>query len=289
MTVWMQDKISGLQQVAAAVVASVLLIMGAILLLLLFTPLYPYYLNPSFKPLSAAAGVLLLVCGVLFAFRPPAGVTIQTAVLYILTIAAVTNSLTGTMVLYGSRTMGGTPKTAVASTDAEGAEDSESSLKSPRSQSEVSPADTHIPISIPELYLLMGANPPKVVFEPLKIRGRIVRIATSDGKGPHHLIARPAMTCCVADAIQVFLPVRLPAERSNIDLSDGTWISVEGSLLREEVEIPDEEVKGKLQDTVIAFSAIERAYVFEAHTVEIAEAPARPYVTLFNEQPPFSY
>lgn len=50
------------------------------------------------------------------------------------------------------------------------------------------------------------------------------------------------------------------------------------------MEIPDKDVKGKLQDMVIVFSSIERAYDFEPHIAEISEPAPKSTDQAYNNK-----
>ncbi len=273
------------------VISSILLIMGIILLLLVFTPLYNYYLNPSFKILSFITALLLITSGIISVIYRFSYIPITTVVMYLLAISAVTYSVMGTMAV-AAVTDAAPPPPPAASSENPGTEPpatAEEKGTTSAKKVHIPFEDGYMPISIPELYLMTGDNAPDYMFEGLTFRGRIVYLDSHDPAQGGYFLTRPSMSCCVADALQVFIPVRMPEEFEKEEFSHLQWIAVAGRLHKETTDIEEKEFDKLLSDTITAFNAIEQEYIFEVEKVTTAEAPRRPYITVFSVRPPFDY
>jgi hypothetical protein len=269
------------------VVSYILFLLGIALLFLVFTPLYNYYLNPSFKILSVIAASLLLASGVIsILFRLPS-IKTTTVFIYLVMISAVTYSVMGTMAIFASA--GTNSETfAVARPEASIEEGQEWDLQSAESP-DIPPEEGYLPISIPELYLMMGKDTPSYIFEGLTFRGRVVYLDSLNGGEGGYLLSRPAMPCCVADALQIFFPVQMPEAFTAGEFTHLQWIAVAGRLSKKSTEIDEKELEQIVTDTITAFAVIEKDYVFMAEKVQAARPPKRRYVTIFFSKPPFGY
>ena len=270
-----------------AIISSILFVMGFILLFLVFTPLYYYYLIPSFRVLSVIAALLLITSGVVSILFRVSYIKTTTVFIYIVTFFAVTYSVTMTMALAASaRNNLANFDAAVPKEDLE--EGSERDLQSAQ-RPDVTPEEGYMPISIPELYLMVGENAPSYIFEDLTFRGRLVYLDYLYGGEGGYLLSRPAMPCCAADTVQVFIPVQMPDEFLEEDFQRLQWVAVSGRLAKKASEIDEERLAGIITDTVTAFNVVETDYIFKAEKIKPSEPPRRPYVTMFTVKPPFDY
>lgn len=292
------------EEIGQAVVASILVVLGLFLTLLVFSPLYPYYLNPSFRILSSIAAALLIFSGVMGAVHGFERVPVSTVLIYLLTAAMVTNSVTGTMTILASSgrfgparkpaeeaknlseplTRTGTAAERAAGEETEGGGNVTTGRDSPPPF-----ANSYLPISIPELYLLSGDNPPEFISGKLTMRGRLLHMEENEGGYTGYLLTRPTMVCCAADALQVFIPLSFSQRIEEPPEGGLRWIAVAGRLVEKTVDIDESALRQKVPDTITAFDAVEKEHVFIVEQLAPSPQPLRPYVTLLRDEPPFDY
>jgi hypothetical protein len=290
-------------EIGQAIVASILVVLGLLLFIIVLTPLYPYYLNPAFRILSAAAAMLLIISGVIGALQGFGRLPVSTVLIYLFTAAMVTNSVTETMTILAStigKTEGSTPAAdsggpgtaAAASSPMTGNENASAARDKPAADLNTAHSspfpESYLPISIPELYLLSGDDPPEFINGRLAVRGRLLRLS-GDSDEEAYLLTRPAMICCAADALQVFLPLRFSKTIDEVPAADLRWIVVAGRLVGETTDIDEHTLRGRVPDTITAFDVVEKERVFVIERFAASRPPRRPYVTIFRDEPPFDF
>jgi hypothetical protein len=163
----------------------------------------------------------------------------------------------------------------------------------------------YIKISLAELYLLTTENrtaesgPTKAATETASekrflVRGMVKRTETSDRLG-QFVLARTAVTCCLADAVSISFRVAADDTVYSDDAiydektgppAEGTWVAVYGTVEKQplrDASLFDLELPG------IPFNALEREHVINANAVVPVPPPEIPFMFLFSKEEPFNY
>lgn len=141
----------------------------------------------------------------------------------------------------------------------------------------------YVPINLGELYLLSKFDDQLLIESRFAVRGIVKRRLKYDEK-KQILIARVAVTCCLADATVLLYRVGVPEPEA---FTDGEWVLVLGHVQKETIdenEIPDE-----IKVDEIRYFAIEGEHIMAADVVKKANPPAVPYMFQFKTEEPFAF
>jgi hypothetical protein len=228
--------------------------LGLYMLLLTRAEAYAAFMNPRFRPLTAAAAVGFLIVGAAFLLRPAGGTNILRTLCYaILGMLALTA---------GDGTLKGSAGFAVR----------------PPPEIRVDPdpylvwnGDRYLKSNPARLFLSVQADPAARSDQRYATRGIVKRSAQLDRLGKFALL-RGNMVCCLADAIAMGMMV---ADEGVPPLRDGDWIVVFGrlQLLPEAVFITD---LGGTDE--VPFSMVQDKAFLAVEAIEKMERPRFPYV-----------
>ncbi len=228
--------------------------LGFYMLLLSQTEAYVAFMNPKFRPLTAAAAVGFCILGAAFLIRPDG----RTDVLRTLCFAIL-----GVLALHaGSGSLKGSAGFAVKPPP---------EVRTDHDPHVVRNGDGYLKSNPARLFFLLQTGHAAPSDQRYVTRGIVKRSAQLDQLGKFALL-RGNMVCCLADAIAMGMMVSsdgLPAQR------DGDWIVVFGrvQLLPEACSITDLGGTGE-----VPFSMVYDKAFLAAEVVEKTERPRFPYV-----------
>ncbi len=235
--------------------------LGAVMLWLPLAGNYWYFLHPRFKPLTGAAGALLLLLGllaVLAGSRPR-----------LRRVLAAAGSVALVLGAYAA-TLPPAPATGP------GAEPfAQPAPAAPEPRVEFS-GESYQRMNLAELQALVARGRPS---GRVAVRGVVRRTPDMDREGRFALL-RPVVVCCLADTVAAGYVVQAPGELP----PESTWAEVLGetrpapSALDPQVSLPG----------VLAL-AVDPERLLAAHQVRPAPAPAIPFIFTVSEREPFTW
>jgi hypothetical protein len=227
--------------------------LGIYMLFLSQADAYTAFMNPKFRPLTAAAAVGLCIVGAAFLIRPPDGRpdmlrTLCFGVLAMLILHAGAGVITSSEVF---------------------------AVKPPEARNDPEPhvarnGDTYLKANPARLFLLLqaGAAP---ADQRYATRGMVKRSAQLDGRGRFALL-RGNMVCCLADAIAMGVMV---AADGGQEFQDGDWVMAFGRAHATPEPQPVTDMRGAGE---VPFAMVYERAVFVAEALERIERPRFPYV-----------
>lgn len=228
--------------------------LGFYMLLLSRTEAYAAFMNPRFRPLTAAAAVGFLIVGAAFLVRPAGGTNIpRTLCFAMLGLLAL---IAGAGNLKGSAGFTAKPPPEVRA-------DPDPCM--------VRNGDRYLKSNPARLFLIVQADPAARSDQRYVTRGIVKRSAQLDRLGKFALL-RGNMVCCLADAIAMGVMV---AGEGIPPLRDGDWVVVFGRLqpLPEAALITDLGGTGE-----VPFSMVQDRAFLTAEAIQKMERPRFPYV-----------
>lgn len=262
-----------------------LVFLGVTMAALARSSLYWYFLNPKFSPVTLTAGVLLCVCGLLLLTWPQPGrattgrLLRQAALLGFLSLAVTAVDQAARVPLPGVLN----PATA------------ENSANAPEAGDPDIPADLHpvrdgkeyLRLNLAELYIMLDKGrkdyPPRFA-----LRAQVVRAPALEQSG-HLLLKRTAVTCCLADSLELSFLAH-GAESAFNGRQSGDWVEVFGSL---EALHSKGEDKTLLQNVPKgegpSIALTNPKFRILAETVEAIPGPSFPYLFEFREKEPYAW
>lgn len=254
-----------------------LVLLGIYMVFFAFGEDYWILLNPKFKWLTAAAGYGLILVGLVASFSPnrPNLSRILSFVLLLGLLSLVTKgtlmtSLQGAAVPSGDERAGSlVPNT----TEAQGATSPSRLTRDGRE---------YIKINLGELYNIGEIGSDTQLAQHYLVRGMVQKNAELTGQG-QFIILRPAVSCCLADAVSVGFRV---AAEGIVDLDVGQWVNVYASLT------PSAISEGELESLGLKgvfFTSINAHYLLRVDAVEKTTAPEIPAMFEFHEEEPYAY
>lgn len=228
--------------------------LGFYMLLLSRTEAYAAFMNPRFRPLTAAAAFGFLIVGAAFLVRPAGGTNIlRTLCFAMLGMLAL---IAGAGNLKGSAGFTAKPPPEVRA-------DPDPCM--------VRNGDRYLKSNPARLFLIVQADPAARSDQRYVTRGIVKRSAQLDRLGKFALL-RGNMVCCLADAIAMGVMV---AGEGIPPLRDGDWVVVFGRLqpLPEAALITDLGGTGE-----VPFSMVQDRAFLTAEAIQKMERPRFPYV-----------
>lgn len=141
----------------------------------------------------------------------------------------------------------------------------------------------YTPINLGELYLLGGSVETIPGGPWYTVRGMVKRRPGFDESGCI-LLARVAVTCCLADATLVLY--RVAVEDAEL-YEDGEWLQVFGTLTED--PISEEEVPKDIRIGDLQYLVMETERILSADAVERKTPPSVPFMFEFQAKPPFAF
>jgi hypothetical protein len=243
-----------MKRVLLALDGAFVLGLGFYMLLLSQTEAYAAFMNPKFRPLTAAAAVGFCIVGAAFLIRSDA----RTDVLRTLCFAIL-----GVLALHaGSGSLKGSAGFAVKPP---------AQVRSDPDPHLVRNGDSFLKSNPARLFLLLQTGQAAPSDQRYVTRGIVKRSAQLDRLGKFALL-RGNMVCCLADAIAMGMMVSaegLPA------LRDGDWLVVFGRVRPFPEASPITDLGGTGE---VSFSMVYDKAFLVAEAVEKMERPRFPYV-----------
>ena len=228
--------------------------LGLYMLLLSQTEAYAAFMNPRFRPLTAAAAVGFLIVGAAFLIRPVGSTDIRRTLCFAILGVLVLHA--GSGIFKGSAGFAAKP--------------------SPEARIEPDPyvvrnGDRYLKSNPARLFLSVQADPAALSDRRVVTRGVVKRSAQLDRLGKFALL-RGNMVCCLADAVAMGVIV---AGEGPPALRDGDWIVVFGRVqpLMKAATINDLGATGE-----VPFSMVYDKAFLAADAIEKTERPRYPYV-----------
>ncbi len=141
----------------------------------------------------------------------------------------------------------------------------------------------YTPINLAELYLMAGTEGPIPGGPRFTVRGMVKRKPEFDETG-RIILARIAITCCLADATVVLY--RVDVEDPGL-YKEGEWLQVFGTLREEPMS--EEEVPRDLRIGGVKYLAMETRYVLSADGTARKNPPAFAFMFEFKTKPPYTF
>jgi len=141
----------------------------------------------------------------------------------------------------------------------------------------------YVPLNLGELYLMAKFDEQILRESKFAVRGIVRRQQKFDAKN-QILLARIAVTCCLADAAVVVYRVAVPDPEM---FTDGQWLLALGSVRKDvlrESEMPEEIIINEIR-----YFTIEPDYIFAADIVKEANPPEFAYMFSFKTEEPFAF
>lgn len=257
-----------------------ILAVGLYMLTLSTSDFYWTLFNPKFRWLTMLGGFTASLSGLALFFAPaekpkPTRLASFAFLLYILASyqpqdglvdnspagqrvsSGFTGGLTGEMPSQGSQSGGGPSRETV-----DGVE--------------------YVRLNVAELLFLMGGQGQTPLDTPFTTRGVVRRTPQLDAQN-EIVLSRIAVVCCLADAVEVGVRVRVDDPTA---YADGTWYKVRGSLLDQ--PLPDKSLS-RFQSTAGVMAITEARYLLAPKTLEPTDPPGLPYVFDIRTKEPFAY
>jgi uncharacterized repeat protein (TIGR03943 family) len=240
----------------------ILLALGLAMSGLVQSDTYWLYLNPKFKWLTLTTGIVLMLLGLISAFRN------RRPNLYRMVVFVVFGIIAGVGYLLPNPTA-----PAFSSSLTEPADRVESRL--------TLGGQEFIKINLGELFNISEVEEADKMGEHYVTRGVVKRSPELDEKG-QFVLFRVFMWCCFADAVAVGFRVSYDHPH---ELRDGQWAKVYGKLRQLPSELPELNVSVE----GITSKALNKIYGIAAHTVEEIDPPPIPFMFEFRKSEPYAY
>lgn len=232
---------------------------------------YWMYLNPKFRWITSAAGVVLAGLGVFSLLRPPAHLhaTWLRAGLFTLVLALCLVSELGI-------------RTTLTRLGVEQPDDGWQTMEEPVAPHVTVQGREYIRINVGELFDLATKRTPETLDVPYAVRGFAFRTPELDAAG-QFLLYRTALYCCFADATAVGFRVQLP--KGTAPPAHGDWLVVMGTLA------PAHDITGS-PDPVIPgspFASVQPEFRIQAEHLEKQKAPGLGLMYDWRQEEPYAY
>jgi uncharacterized repeat protein (TIGR03943 family) len=223
---------------------------------------YWLYLNPKFKWLTLATGIILTLLGLTAVVRNRRPNLSRTVAFLVFGTIASIGYLTQNPIspAFSSSPIKAAPK--VESRMTLGGQE-------------------FIKINLGELYNISESGEADKIGEHYVTRGMVKRSPKLDEEG-RFVLFRVFMWCCFADAVAVGFRVSYSHPE---ELADGQWIKVYGTLRQLPSELPEPTALAK----GINANALNKVYGIAAYKVEAIDSPPIPFMFQFRKSEPYAY
>lgn len=258
-----------------------LLCLGGLMAGLARSPLYWFFLNPKFSPLTLAAGCLLALCGLaLFLFpRPgrgtPGRLLRQVAALSFLSLAVSAWDAATAIPDPGALNP--------ASAEGTSTEPKDEPLPDLRPQRD---GVAYVRLNLGELYAMLDKG--RTDFPAhFALKAQVVRTPGLEAKG-HLLLRRVAVVCCLADSLD--LSFLAPTDAKVFDgVQPGDWVEVFGHLEK----LPEKDAKALLSAVPKGegpgMALTNPGWRIVPEAVDLLPDAGFPYLFEFREKEPFAW
>ena len=230
---------------------------------------YWMYLNPKFRPLSAACAAVLAGFGLLALARPPVSSGWFRAAAYVVALGLCAGSELSLRPGFDSGSLGTDPPTAPQE-------------EAPLPSRVRLDGREYLRINLGELYDVAAKRQENLLGADFAVRGFVYRSPALDAAG-EVIVFRVAMYCCFADATTVGFRLRPP--KGEELPAQGQWLVVYGRL--QEDPQPEEE----LTIAGSAFTSVQPDFVIAADKLEKTDPPNAGLGMMYEwrSQEPFAF
>lgn len=271
----MRTRTNVLIGLAGRIEGLLLLGLGGLMAWMALSAWYGLWFNPRYAWLTGLAGLGLAALGFARMIRRPAGGSWLRAGAYALFMAAACWSIWSSLPHVRAADLANASQAPVPALD-ESQPGPTASLN----------GEDYLKINLPELSFLVRRKGASATGLRVVVRGRAMRAgaleeASGDARGGGFGLARVAMTCCLADALALGFPLRLP---EGLELTPGAWYRV---WARVQPSLQPPANPPRLDGLFLV--SLNGAMTLVVDAVEPIAQPAIPFAFEFRDQPPYAY